>query len=416
MAKVDSPLAGGTEAAAPDAALRAEFAAALAATGPLRRLSPLLRRHYHASHAQARAAELRRLAFFGPPNYLAILGLTCALLVGWPSTATTLLLFVAIPACVVAIGHFFYRADASEMRREGAALVNCCLVIAGMTAVFAFGPADKVALQTMFVTCAVTGSIVVTRQPAAYTVGYLTFAILALIAALALRPDAPAALAFYPVIVLVSSALPALIAIAQLERSGIDVYLRDLAKSLAMDDLSSAVSALDDLALRDPLTGIGNRRRFERSLAEVGSAAAGRHALLLIDVDHFKGFNDRFGHQAGDQCLRDVAALIAAELGPRDVLARIGGDEFAVLAPDVAPSDAKALAKRLCAGVEGASIGGGGAAPAVSLSIGGAAWRAPGEPQALLARADAALYEAKRAGRAQACWAPEALGAGRAAA
>ena len=290
-------------------ALREELARALTSDAFRWRLTPALRRHCESALAAARVAELRRLGFFGPLNYVVIVALAQGFLVGRPAAWTMALEYAAVPALVLLIARLFYRADASSLQREGAALTICGLIAASMTAVFASGPADSVALNLMFVSCVVSGTIVVTRQPLPYTLAYVAVATLGLLAALALRPDMPFQAKLYPVAVLFSTSVPTLIAIAQLERMTMNQYLRDLAKTLHMEDLASTVRALDDLSLRDPLTGAGNRRRFERDLA-AACAAAGRRALLLIDIDHFKTLNDRHGHPAGDACLQLVARVI----------------------------------------------------------------------------------------------------------
>ena len=266
-----------------------------------------------------------------------------------------------------------------------------------MTAVFASGPAESVALNLTFVSCVVSGTIVVTRQPLLYSVAYVVAATLGLLMALTLRTDAALQAKFYPLAVLISTSVPTLIAIAQLEQMTLNQYLRDLAKTLKMEDLASTVRALDDLSLRDPLTGAGNRRRFERDL-EAARSAGGRHALLLVDIDHFKTLNDRHGHPAGDACLQLVARVIETSLRPSDSVARIGGDEFAVLLAGVGAEEAGAIAQRICVQMQQLTVGDA-AQPSITLSIGGALSTVQLDSDGFLARADAALYEAKRAGR-----------------
>jgi diguanylate cyclase (GGDEF)-like protein len=120
--------------------------------------------------------------------------------------------------------------------------------------------------------------------------------------------------------------------------------------------------------------------------------------LLLIDIDYFKTLNDRHGHPAGDACLQLVARVIETLLRPADSVARIGGDEFAVLLSNVGVAEAEAIAQRI--GVQMQQLTAGHAQPSITLSIGGALLSPQLEPDDCLARADAALYEAKRAGRA----------------
>ena len=163
-------------------------------------------------------------------------------------------------------------------------------------------------------------------------------------------------------------------------------------------------------AYTDGLTGLANRRRFDEALAEEWRHSLPRDtplSLLMIDVDHFKLFNDRYGHQRGDDCLRMVAALAAAQLArhPGCLAARYGGEEFVVLLPGLDAADAAVLAERVLAAVRAAGIAphAGPSAGGVATSIGVAPARPGADAEAcvttLVARADAALYEAKRRGR-----------------
>lgn len=158
-------------------------------------------------------------------------------------------------------------------------------------------------------------------------------------------------------------------------------------------------------AMRDPLTGLPNRRVFdERLTQEVRRSRrdGGALSLLMIDVDRFKAFNDYFGHPAGDRALRQIAdAMQTSMLRPLDTVCRYGGEEFVALLPDTGQRSAERVAERLRAAVAGLAIpqAPGGGAKVLTVSIGEATIMA-GHPDsvALLADADAALYEAKAAG------------------
>jgi diguanylate cyclase (GGDEF)-like protein len=161
---------------------------------------------------------------------------------------------------------------------------------------------------------------------------------------------------------------------------------------------------LHDLALTDPLTGLRNRRGFA-ALGEQPFALARRTGrglvLLAADLDGLKGINDRGGHQAGDRALTAAAAALASTFRKTDVVARLGGDEFAVLAVDTPPDGAVVLTARLHAALERHNAAHP-AEPPLALSVGCATLDdgPAASLDALLARADAALYAAKRAARA----------------
>jgi diguanylate cyclase (GGDEF)-like protein len=164
---------------------------------------------------------------------------------------------------------------------------------------------------------------------------------------------------------------------------------------------------LEDLSLVDGLTGIGNRRRFDEFLTREwrrSRRARTPLSLLLLDVDFFKAFNDRYGHAAGDDCLREVAATIAMLVRrPGDLCARYGGEEFAAILPHTDLPGARLLGERIREAVMALEIAhaGSSVAPVVTVSIGVAAIDPAAEPgpDQLLRRADLRLYEAKTAGR-----------------
>jgi diguanylate cyclase (GGDEF)-like protein len=149
---------------------------------------------------------------------------------------------------------------------------------------------------------------------------------------------------------------------------------------------------LEDLAHTDPLTGLANRRAWEERLEAAlrDAAATGAPlAVALLDLDRFKDLNDTQGHGAGDRLLRELAAGWSGAVRGRDLLARLGGDEFGLLLTDCDEQGALTLVERLRADIPGEH----------TCSAGVAAWRAGETADALLARADAALYAAKAAGR-----------------
>jgi diguanylate cyclase (GGDEF)-like protein len=171
-------------------------------------------------------------------------------------------------------------------------------------------------------------------------------------------------------------------------------------------DLQDANRKLAELSITDGLTGLTNRRHFDASFAdEYGRAQRGGHALALImlDVDYFKPFNDQYGHQAGDDCLQMLArTLMENARRPSDLVARYGGEEFIVLTTETDISRARHLAESICQAVAAMNIAhvqspwG-----TVTVSVGMAIRVVDGswKPQDLLRMADQALYRAKERGR-----------------
>ena len=172
-------------------------------------------------------------------------------------------------------------------------------------------------------------------------------------------------------------------------------------------ELREANRLLEAQASTDGLTGVANRRHFDRVLAQEWkrhALSASPLSLLLIDVDHFKKYNDAHGHLAGDDCLREVARTLRASVRrPADLVARYGGEEFAVVLPETERSGAIAMADtvRERLRLRGLPHGGPGAGPLVTLSIGCTSMvpTCGDATEELIKRADRALYEAKAAGR-----------------
>jgi diguanylate cyclase (GGDEF)-like protein len=171
--------------------------------------------------------------------------------------------------------------------------------------------------------------------------------------------------------------------------------------------LKRQADLLRSMAFNDGLTGVANRRWFDERL-QVEWLRCRRNklplSLILLDLDHFKAYNDRYGHQAGDDCLRAVAAAMKSRLGrPADLLARYGGEEFVCLLPETPTDGARAKAEDLGRAVLDLALphADSATAPVVTISR-GVATASPaldGSPNDLLQRADAQLYAAKRAGR-----------------
>jgi diguanylate cyclase (GGDEF)-like protein len=163
-----------------------------------------------------------------------------------------------------------------------------------------------------------------------------------------------------------------------------------------------------EVSTTDAVTGLANRRRFDEVLAGEWSRAERNRtplSVLMIDIDFFKRYNDLYGHLAGDECLRHVAAALAGQARSGDLVARYGGEEFVVVLPGTWPGECRTVAARLCDAVRAQAIPhrGSDVAPHVTVSIGAAGVTPHADRTAaqMLEAADRALYRAKAAGRDQ---------------
>lgn len=174
-------------------------------------------------------------------------------------------------------------------------------------------------------------------------------------------------------------------------------YLLELVRRLGR-----AKGEIEELARRDALTGLLNRRAFfEAAQASLDRSRdePGPLTLLVLDADHFKRINDGHGHAAGDEALKLIAATLLAATRQYDLVGRIGGEEFAVLLRGAAPDEASLVAERIVSAVRLADFRRAGRPVPLSVSVGIATLQPGLDLDGLFARADAALYAAKRAGR-----------------
>ena len=191
-----------------------------------------------------------------------------------------------------------------------------------------------------------------------------------------------------------------------------DVQKENLTLSSSLQQSQDDICKLqDDLvavrteSLCDPLTGLANRKHLDQFLTEALKGARQTRrplSFLLADADHFKTFNDSFGHLTGDQVLRLIASTLRSNLRSTDLIARYGGEEFAAVLPDTDLGDARILAEKMRCAIgannlvkrsTGEKLG------RITVSIGVSTWHSSEGMQALIEAADACLYEAKKSGR-----------------
>jgi len=174
------------------------------------------------------------------------------------------------------------------------------------------------------------------------------------------------------------------------------ISLRDIS------DRKRLEAALEEQALRDPLTGLGNRILLQsrlRSATSIGSPAVGEVAVLLVDLDGFKAINDTYGHAVGDDALRVISSRLSGILRSQDTLARTGGDEFVAICPATSAQEAVKIGERIVRSVrQPLTINGSVVKLGASVGVAHHVGSTP-DPGWLLIEADHAMYAAKREGR-----------------
>jgi diguanylate cyclase len=191
----------------------------------------------------------------------------------------------------------------------------------------------------------------------------------------------------------------------QMEATNRSLESRLMASKREISELQEHLDTVRSESLTDPLTSLANRKSFDDAL---GKAIAGAHgksepfSLMLTDIDHFKKFNDSYGHLTGDQVLRLVAIAMKQNVKGQDIAARYGGEEFAIVLPDTSLRAAITVADQIRRAVMGKELmkrSTGENLGRVTVSIGVATLRQGDTPQSLIERADMCLYAAKRSGR-----------------
>lgn len=152
---------------------------------------------------------------------------------------------------------------------------------------------------------------------------------------------------------------------------------------------------------RDPLTGLLNRRGLEAYIQKIDSAPKLQHAVLMADLDHFKSVNDRYGHQVGDLVLQHISQILKANIRSKDQVARIGGEEFLIVLPNIQKDAAFKIAERIRLQLEDTPLQHEQQHIDLTISIGVSFFKDPAEIEEAILAADQGLYQAKQMGRNQ---------------
>lgn len=298
------------------------------------------------------------------------------------------------------------RIDLPKLREAIAAASG--LLAAGISAYLCYASKDELAPAYLVNLCMVVMFCNALAQMRFWPALFMDVGVMALYVVTAVSMDAPAALMLPEGLVVLSTIVFTLYGCYVLERDERQNWLLHLKERLLLDELEAANGHLDQISRSDMLTGVANRRHFDEFLQQVWERArvdGTEVSLMMIDVDHFKAYNDRYGHIEGDACLKDVAATLKRRLRrPDDLIARFGGEEFIAVLTGTPLKTALGAAERVRKGVEALNRLHSGSSTHAILTVSiGVACLKPNAPHAsstqLIAAADEALYQAKHTGR-----------------
>jgi diguanylate cyclase (GGDEF)-like protein len=385
------------------AALRLQAEAEWDGGGLNAMFSPELEQRFRQDRAPERIRELRSKSLLCAFLYSTVTLLLNFWVVVDPVWRNVAIQVTVTPFLGMIICWIWFRPGISDFARELAALGACLVYTLSVVIAVYFNPPQALSHDMVLVAVPVNFAMMFAHLRLRHAVVFLTFSVLSLAAAVYARSDITPAQQAFPVGFLAALCGPTLFVVQQYERSSRRIYWHGLQQRQHIEQLSAENASLAELSTTDPLTGAANRRRLDRDLKAFCANPAATGAFLLIDLDGFKAFNDRYGHLAGDRCLKEIADCMANQLRRCDLLARFGGEEFAVLMPDVQETEALDAAERLRQAVEDNRFVIDGQFVSVTISIGVADVAACQDPTVLLGASDAALYAAKKSGRNRVC-------------
>ena len=321
----------------------------------------------------------------------------------WLSLGLRFLVFNPLVLLIIAAGRMKIRRGVYKLMISSAAVLATlitCILLDTATSPGVLAECYAIPLVVLFANLLIRTGLLYSLISTLLSVGiYLPM--------VALAPQVPEQ--HVPVLMLIEIVVAALslLSLFHLEQRERQVFLLLLREQLQGEELSLENHELKTLTHTDALSGISSRRHFDAVLPAAWTHAVKQQrpmALLLFDIDHFKSYNDRYGHPAGDLCLRRVAFIAQQQLRwDTDVLARYGGEEFAVVLPEANAEKLAQIAERIRAAVEALHIAHAGMGPdaVVTVSIGAVSVKPDTveNPQQLVEAADAELYAAKQAGK-----------------
>jgi diguanylate cyclase (GGDEF)-like protein len=388
---------------APD--LRQSITEALAARGLRLRFKPALERRYEDERRAQRVRDLTISGIVAMLVYNLFLIDDHVLIPDVFGYAVLVRVGIVTPiACLLLVIINVHR---SPLLRETAVVAVSVLTVTGMLFLFSISHSPYVlhyhyGIELVLIA---TNLVMQLRFPFAVAASTIEAALYSVV--LAVSPAVPPLLVQASMSLALATAGFTLLANWQIEHKDRRNFLLSLRDSLLTDEMSKQYAKLQELSSRDSLTGIANRRTFDEKIIEIWRRAivSGEPVgVLMLDVDHFKAYNDIYGHVLGDQCLRTIATALASEVrAATDCLARYGGEEFIVVLPGVGLGGCEEIAERMRLAVTALQIphSDAGGVGYVTVSVGVAAQRLDPSTTvtALIADADAALYEAKERGR-----------------